>query len=318
MTDIGNVKKSYGKQFIIAVANTTGDIIMKSLGLPPLTLIISAPINEDGEDLGIYSMFITDSDGRPIRLTYNIQKGNGINVDGDIVSFEIDDRYIKTDEDGLLYFDLGALVDSFTMTSSETISVNTQTLDRATSYSIGTIKIDNNTVKSNNGILYVETDNLIIGSDFNLGIVKSDNNTIDISDGKISVITENLTHASEKEYGVSICDGKTIVAKDGKYSVNTENLAISSKNASGISKPDNKTIKSENGVYRVDTENIQHASFKNYGTIRVDGISLTSENGIIEIPKYTEFLDKLEHLSSYIGDIGRTVSEIERKVKSMI
>ena len=47
-----------------------------------MSLIISSPLDKSENDIGIYSLFAVDNDGKAVRLTYTIQEGNGINDTG--------------------------------------------------------------------------------------------------------------------------------------------------------------------------------------------------------------------------------------------
>jgi hypothetical protein len=88
MSELGNINKSYGKPINISVANTYSTTVLNSKALPTNMIIISSPINNDGNDIGTYCLIATDNNGTGVRLSYTIQPGNGLNVDsmnGDII-----------------------------------------------------------------------------------------------------------------------------------------------------------------------------------------------------------------------------------------
>ena len=100
MSQLGYIYNSYGTQFNIAVANTYAfNILNSNSNLPTNTIIISAPY--DNKDIGSYSLLATDNDGNPVRLTYTIQEGNGLNYKDDHLEINIDNDTIIEKENGL-------------------------------------------------------------------------------------------------------------------------------------------------------------------------------------------------------------------------
>ena len=81
-TQLGNTTKSFGKDYNISVSNIGGDgVLMAYSYLRENTIIIDSKVDSNFEDLGSYSLFVTDSNGNPVRLTYTIQPGNGLYAD---------------------------------------------------------------------------------------------------------------------------------------------------------------------------------------------------------------------------------------------
>ena len=72
-TQLGNVTKVYGHKQNTTVTNLNGEAILNSSYLKENTLIISSPQTINKEDIGTYSLFVTDSEGKPVRLSYTIQ-----------------------------------------------------------------------------------------------------------------------------------------------------------------------------------------------------------------------------------------------------
>ena len=315
MSNLGNIEKTLGKQFDIVVANTEGVNVESALGLPEQVLIIAAPQN-NGEDAGIYTLFVTDSNGNPIRLTYNIVEGNGIEIDGDNVRFHIDGSTITTSE-GELVFDIENLVDNKTIYFNNGIKVNAEKLDKASASKYGVIKLDNNTLKNDqDGRVYVDTDNLDYANNSVLGIVFADYNTIYSADGSLYVITENLTHTNDGEYGVCSCDNKTIISKDGMLVVNTDGLTVSDIKTPGVSKCDGKTITSNGGVYHVETKNLPHATEKEFGTVKPDNETLMVKDGMLFVEGYERTYKDCAKLTEKMAELTNKINEIKTKIET--
>ena len=70
MSQLGNIKESFGKSFSIAVANTSSANISYNANLPKNTIIVSAQHNEENEDIVGTALFVTDNTGAPILELY--------------------------------------------------------------------------------------------------------------------------------------------------------------------------------------------------------------------------------------------------------
>lgn len=315
MSNLGNIEKTLGKQFDIVVANTEGVNVESALGLPEQVLIIAAPQN-NGEDTGIYTLFVTDSNGNPIRLTYNIVGGNGIEIDGDNMRFHIDGSTLTTN-DGNIVLDIENLIDNKTIYFNNGIKVNAEKLDKASASRYGVIKLDNSTIKKDqDGRVYVDTDNLEYATNSVLGIVFADDNTIYSNDGKFYVVAKNLVHAVDGEYGVCTCDNKTILSKDGMLIVNADGLSVSDIKKPGVSKCDGKTILSKEGMYHVETKNLPHASEKEYGTIKPDNETVKVKEGMLFVEDYENTYKTCETLNKKITSLNDKIKELKIKVNT--
>lgn len=71
-TQIGNTTKAYGREYNISVSNIGGENILASDYLKENTIIIDSKIDNNLEDVGSYALFVTDINGKAVRLTYTI------------------------------------------------------------------------------------------------------------------------------------------------------------------------------------------------------------------------------------------------------
>ena len=154
MSRLSNIKETYGKQIGISIANTNGENVLASTLLPKNNIIIASPVNADANDIGTYAMFMTDNEGTPVRLTYVIEPGNGLNIDTnntDIIKLDIDSHSIQTNDNGELIFATGSLVDGISLTTNENgqFVVYTQNLPIASKEEYGVVGIDEQTIKTN-------------------------------------------------------------------------------------------------------------------------------------------------------------------------
>ena len=323
MSKLGNIQESYGKQIGIAVANTNGNNVLASTILPKNNLIIASPVDDDANDIGTYALFITDNDGTPIRLSYTIKTGNGLNVDSvntDIIKLSIDGESLK-ENDGILYLSEQDIIDNNSLTLDENLQVhvNTNNLTIATDEQQGIIGIDEYTVKTNSdGKIYVETENLDRANDGQTGIVTSDKNTIHIdSNGVIYVNTSNLQYASSYSPGIVKYDGTTFNTTYGALKVNTVGLKYATNSTFGISKCDNSTIVVRNGIYSVNTDNLDKSSDINFGVVKSDGTSTVVNNDIMVINDYDKIVQNIDNIKTRITNIQNKIKKISDSVSDV-
>lgn len=320
MSKLGNIKDSYGKQINIAVANTIGENVLASTILPKNNIIISAPVDDAANDIGTYAIFVTDNNGTPIRLSYTIQPGNGLNIDNneDIIKLSIDNKTLKESSEGTLYLSKEDLVDnnSLVVNANLNISVNTSNLNVATSENPGIIGLDEYTVKSNqDGNIYVETENLDRANENQIGIVTSDKKTIHIdSNGIIQVNTNNLDYGTKYAPGVVKYDGTTLYTSYGDMKVNTAGLKYATDTTFGISKCDNSTIVVSNGIYSVNTNNLDKCSNEKFGVVKSDGITTVINNGILSVNDYENIINKISTIKTKIQDIKNKINKLSESV----
>ena len=84
MSKLCDVKNMYGQDFGITVTNATVSKLKDQEKLPKNMLIISSPNDEEGNDIGMPSLFATDYNGNQLQLSYATYTTNGLypNKDG--------------------------------------------------------------------------------------------------------------------------------------------------------------------------------------------------------------------------------------------
>ena len=318
MSRLGNIKETYGKQIGISIANTNGENVLASQLLPKNNIIIASPVTDDANDIGTYVMLVTDNDGTPVRLTYVIEPGNGLNIDTnntDIIKLDIDNYSIQTNDNGELSVATSSIIDGISLITNENgqIGVNVQNLSIANKNEFGVVGIDEQTVKTNSlGKIYIDTTGLDKANNSQLGIVQSDNKTISInSDGVVSVNTSGLKYATEKTAGVIKCDEKTLVqVENDNLKVNTHELNYATTISYGISKCDGSTIISNNGVYSVNTEGLVKCSTTNKGVLKTDNKSTIIKSGNLSVNNYSKIIDTINDLQLRISAAEKEINKL--------
>jgi hypothetical protein len=314
MSKLGHITKSYGNQLNFAIANTNGDNIMNSI-LPPNTIILNSQIDKYNNDTNVTSMFITDIEGTPVRLTYTIVPGNGLIAHNDKVSLNVNNNIFKTNN-GKLSINLQNLIDKDTLIiKNNKIQINTNNLNLATSGSLGLIRIDNFTLKiDNNNELYVATENLDKATNNTFGVCKPDNKTIKVLNncGVIGIPKDaELTFVSNNNYGVCKPDNDTIISKDGVLSVVTDNLKHSTIISKGVTKIDNNTLKIlDNGSMYVDVNNLPQSSDVTFGTVKCDNTSIVINNGIASIKDFNDISSTINSYSTILTTLENKINEL--------
>lgn len=246
-TQLGNTTKNYGQKHNYVVTNLNGEAIIKSSDLLENTFIVSSPTDvsktdltfEDpktGERFNINSIFATDSNGNPVRLTHTIQPGRGLVVgrngkpektgDGiDVISMAIDDYSIRTHPTSqYLYVQCYNIIDNYTLTTNpyglvgDYMSVVTANLDKATNDSWGVVRSRDprTAVQIDKGELSIITEKLdYVDDDLNVnGIVRCQSDaaadlgfrTVEAQNGRLHVITKNLDKPTKSYCGVVKAD----------------------------------------------------------------------------------------------------------------
>ena len=295
-TSLGDITKNFGKQQEIAVTNLNGNVILSAEEgtLRENTLIVSSPISTNLTDIGIHSMFMTDGDGKAVRLTYTIEPGNGLVVgrngvkatssntdDYDVVSLSIDNYSIETHDNGQLYVNPEHIIDSYTLMEyneedkdgvvRDYIQVITKNLDHATDTTYGIAKGDERTIDTDNGLLTVITPGLdrVDTNSNTLGIVVpaklGTNPTIYASNGVLDVITTNLDVATSGSIGVVKPDN-TYTFVDGKGVLTVSNYTYAVMEKVTDAKTELKVIGDEE-FYIEEKPTYRYT----YGLIRPDG-----------------------------------------------
>lgn len=338
-TQVGNTTKSFGKEYNISTTNYDGNRLLNTEDLRENSLIVSAKVDNNLEDIGSYSLFFTDADGKAVRLTYTLQPGSGLYPDpndGDVLRMVIDNSSITSDGDEL-YVNKRNIIDNDTLTVNATVGDNakrgrigvvTENLEKATNMRFGIAKADEYTTRiSSPGKISVVTQNLETVDDASNrdGIVKHSSEmfrTISAIDGKIQVITENLDKASSVRYGVVKTDNKTIRSNNsGTISVITSGLDKATDTSHGIVKGDEYTAEiNEYGEITVNTHNLEPATGESRGVVMLDTWSIDTNpaNGKIEVKRFNEIEALLntnnpEHklFREDIEDLKNRVSKLE-------
>lgn len=339
-TQLGNTTKSFGREYNISTTNLGGNDILANKDLRENSLIVSAKVDNNLEDVGSYSLFMTDSNGQPVRLTYTIEPGHGLYPDpndNDILRMVIDENSITCDGDEL-YVNKRNIIDNDTLTVNSIIGDNakrgrigvvTDNLQKASNILFGITKCDERTTyidPENKGIIHVNTKNLETVDDTNNrdGIVRHSSEmfrTIEANNGKLQVITKNLDKASGSNYGIVKTDSHTITANDsGTISVITSGLDKATNKRYGIVTSDDMTTTIKNGQIAVRTQNLEPATGETRGVVMLDtwSIDTNPNNGKIEVKRFNEIEALLntnnpEHkiFRDDIEDLKNRVSKLE-------
>lgn len=307
MARLGYIHSSYGKEFNIAIANTWSSNVMGSTLLPPMTMVISSPYDvETGEDIGLHSILATDYEGNPARITYAMKPGNGLVVDGDIMKLGLDESLLAND--GYLGLDVQNLVDNASIILDNGIlKGDAESLQTSSKDDYGVIKVDGFTMKSNDGVINVETSALDLADNASssMGLVSvSANSQISISAGIMSIDYDNLAKGPGV-FGIVKADGSSIVSNDGELSASIDSFPICSQGVPGIAKEDNITVScSQDGILS--------AVFGPLGNrlIKVDNSTIkVSNDGVMTIQDAP--------LTASLLDIGRKIDQINTRIDTL-
>lgn len=336
----------YGHRYNIVVTNVCGKDLLAANDLASRAFIISSQANANKEDVGINSLFMTDYEGKPVRLTYTIQLGDGL-VQGteneeDIIKLAIDKNSICSDYvSGELYVNKGNIIDNNTLNVSvvstengpeERIVVNTKNLDKATNISMGIVKADEYTTYIDPeypGEIIVNTQALDTVDDATNrdGIVRhnsegydgTDPRTIKAEDGRLSVITANLDKASASSCGVMKGDGNTLfIDNDGTTSVITANLEAATEYSLGVVRSDNKTIKNDEGILSVQTQELAHATMDSFGIIRPSQWCFDINSyDCLEVKHYADIERLIEENWPEHQEIWKDINDLKNRVSKL-
>lgn len=316
MSKLGYIQNSYGKQFNIGISNTYGTNILSGINLPANTLIISSPIDEDNNDIGSYSIFVTDSLGNPVRLTYTISQGNGLNYSQEIDSLKLDiDNDTIIEQNHQLTANISNLIDNYTIKyENDKIDIDLNNINKSSEYNRGLFKIDDNTIKSDNGKIYVDTDNLkYVNKNTSYGICIGDGNTIISKQGVLSINQDNLSIANNDQYGIVSGVSDSINFEDGVISVITDNLDKCSADKSGVISIDNSTIKLDSyNQLTIDTENLNKLSLTNKGVFKYDDNVFNIENNSLTIKDNEKFINKISTIKSKEDILKNKINNINQ------
>ena len=118
MSRLGYISSSIGKKIDLVIANTYSVNVLNGSNLPANSLIISSPVDSKNNDLGIFSMTVTDSNSVPVRLSYCIQEGNGLHFKDDSLFLDIDKKTI-VEKDSIIQLNIDGIIDNKTIINSD-------------------------------------------------------------------------------------------------------------------------------------------------------------------------------------------------------
>jgi hypothetical protein len=230
----------------------------------------------------------------------------------------IDNTTIKT-KNNELYIDLNAftnLRNGLSINRLNKLYINQDTTNKASATKFGVIKPDNSTIKSDNGIMHVDTSKLDHASTILKGTIIGDNKTIKIINGIPQIITENFGKSETNTYGVLMPDDASIEANNGELSVK-ETYFIND-NELGLLKVDGKTIVSNNGVLSVDISKIAKASETKQGVVKYNGAQFETNNlGQLTVKNYDSFMNRINDVSRRVQVATQEVEAIESEIANL-
>jgi len=309
MSQLGYIHNTYGKQINIGIANTYSYNVASGANLSRNTIIISSNVNEDGDDTGTYSLFITDNNGTPVRLTYNISQGNGLyySQQGDYLSLYIDNDTIISENNQLKFNINNHLGESFSYENNK-IELNELIIPNSSYKNFGISSIDNETIRNDEDTIYVNTQSLKYSnnSTSTYGIAIGDGNTIITENGKILVNIESFDKANNETFGFIKGDNNTIDIKDGIISVVTKNLNLGTSKNQGIAKPDNNTIIfNDKKQITVNENNLNIATPSSYGLSKIDINTISIKDNKISMKDYDDIKSSiLNYKNEYISYVN--------------
>ena len=320
MSKLGNIYNSYGSQFNVAIANTYSSNILNGNNLPSNSIIISSPIDENGDDIGSYSLIISDSNGNPVRLTYTIQEGNGLIYDNDSIKLNIDTNTI-TDNNHNIGININSIIDNSTIKNQGTyLYIDKDNLKKCSENEFGTFIVDGKTILSVDGTLTIDTNNLDFANKDNLqyGVGIGDGNTIISNNGVFSVNTNNLKLATENNYGVLYTGSSEVNIDNGVVSINTDVLPLASNNDYGIVKPDDNTLYiNENNQLALNDQNLIKADVNKLGTFKYDPNTLdVDKDGYLSVKNINNFDNSISKIDDNINKIKKEIKDIDYLLKN--
>jgi len=298
-TQIGNTTKAYGREYNISVSNIGGENILASDYLKENTIIIDSKIDNNLEDVGSYALFVTDINGKAVRLTYTIQPGSGLYIDPndtDVIRMVIDENSIMADDGDEIYVNKHNIIDNYTLEVSPDdntakrgrIGVVTANLEKSSPVRWGITKGDENTTYVNYEGLWENVHDYASGTRSFAYVF--DENGQPIPTGEISVNTQNLETVDDtyNRNGIVVHSSemnRTIKAENGKLEVLTYNLQRADNNYGyyGIAIGDGSTITATSGVLGVITEGLKHSTSNSFGISKGDELTIHTNDGELSV-----------------------------------
>lgn len=313
MSKLGYITSSVGKKIDLAIANTYSVNILNGSNLPSNSLIISSPIDSKNNDLGIFSMTVTDSNSVPVRLSYCIQEGNGLHFKDDSLSIDIDKNTIIEDESTIKLNVEGIIDNKSIINSSKGLSVDSNSLDKASADNLGVFNVDGKSIIMVGDTLSVNTSKLEYSNKLSnqYGIVIGDGKSVFSDQGILKIVQENLSKASSEEFGLINTNDLAINIEDGILSVNTEYIRRGNDSTFGIIKPDNKTIiLNSSNELTLNESSLTKTSSSNYGIFKIDPEVFEINDDTLSIHNYDQTQNKVEVLKEKCNFIEKKINNI--------
>lgn len=326
MSRLGYIQNSYGNEFKVAIANTSSNIVLNGSNLPANTVIIASPVNEYNDDTGSYSLIITDYKGTPVRLSYTISEGNGLHIKNDILKLSIDNSTIKENSKKSLYINSKVIIDNdIIKEDNNKLYIDTYSLPISSTYTVGTFRADNETIKVFDNMIAVNT----VGLDYSnnnginniYGIFTGDSKTVISNNGVLSINIDGLDKADNDGYGLIAVDANTIHSSYGSgLSVESSNLSKANVERFGLVKADYETIScSAESIFSINENSFPEATYTSRGTVQVDGNSIIyNEGGQIEVKNYAEIVDSISHSVEETNNMIKSLDELREEIMHQI
>ena len=310
MSRINNIKTSYGNSFEIAVANTYSYNVMNATSLLSNSIIFSSPKDNDGNDIGAFSIMCTDNDGNPVRITYAVVEGNGLYADNDKLKLNLD-KSLQENLNGELSLKLENIVDNTFSVDSKKIKLNIDSFPKASKTKLGIVKPDNLTIKANNGKINVDTSNLDLADNSIQGICIGDNITIKTINGNVELISNGLEKCSNTTYGVLKPDNVSIVSDNGTLSMNTAYLK--NDDFGSLCKIDDSLV-SDEGTISININSLQKATYSTPGIVSLGNEFVVNQNGQVTLHAQSNLDSNINDLQSRIDSLDNRLTVIENAV----
>ena len=316
MSKLGYISKSYGSSFNVAIANTYGFNVLSGNNLPLNSLIVASPIDDNNDDTGTYSLLVTDNYGNPIRLTYTIKEGNGIQYLDDSLKIVIDNDTIIENKNRELSLNIENLIDNDLLkydTDTGYVYISYDNLTKASKDNFGLYKIDEKTVKISDDTIYVDTSELNYANTITStsGIVIGDGDLITADQGVLYLNEEKIARSTVDTPGFIYSNDGNIIVENGIASVDTENLDKCTYNNPGIVIPDNESINIVDDSLSVDTNNLKSVGISNAGVFKYDSNSFSINNDILTFKDNDILLDTINSFDKINADIKIIDNDID-------
>lgn len=194
----------------VTIKNSTGGLYFD------LSYVLSDDFNISGNSVNINMNNIPSA--TKTNLGVARIDGKTLRIDGDILYVATDSLNYANNETH--QYGIGIGDGKTIVTTNGKVTLNVDTLSKATNEEYGLLIGGDNTVHIEDGIISVNTQGLSFASEDKFGISKPDNQTIIFNENDdITVNEEKLDNASTANYGLVRIDSSSLTVKDGKISM---------------------------------------------------------------------------------------------------